>query len=177
MSGSALFCTFLSIFSTPSGCYGFLQGILRRFYLFMAQTFQREIGGHTLTIEVGRLLSQSNGSVTVRYGDSVVLVNVTAPPKPRENIDFLPLTVDYEERLYAVGRIPGSFFRREGRPSTEAILADRLTDRTLRPLFPKGFRHEVQIIVHILSADLENPCTRDHAHHSNQSGHLTPLSE
>jgi polyribonucleotide nucleotidyltransferase len=134
-----------------------LTGHFKEVDLSMVQTFQREIGGQTLTIEVGRLLSQANGSVTVSYGDSVVLVNVSASPKPRENLDFLPLTVDYEERLYAVGRIPGSFFRREGRPSTEAILADRLTDRTLRPLFPKGFRHELQIIIHVLSADLENP--------------------
>ncbi len=122
----------------------------------MVFTFQREIGGKLLTIETGKLAGQANGSVTVRYGDSVVLVTACASPQPREGIDFFPLTVDYEERLYAAGKIPGSFFRREGRPSQEAILAMRLTDRPLRPLFPKGFRNDVQVIITVLSADREN---------------------
>ena len=122
----------------------------------MMSTFERRIGERLLTIETGRLAQQANGSVLVRYGDSVVLVTATMS-KPREGIDFFPLTIDFEERLYARGKIPGSFFRREGRPSTEAILTDRLTDRPLRPLFPKGFRNEVQIIATTLSADLENP--------------------
>jgi polyribonucleotide nucleotidyltransferase len=109
-----------------------------------------------LAIEVGRLAGQANGAVTVRYGDTVVLVTACASSQLREGVDFLPLTIDYEERLYAAGKIPGGWFRREGRPSAEAVLADRLTDRPLRPLFPKGFRNEVQIIVTVLSADQEN---------------------
>ena len=122
----------------------------------MMSSFERRIGERLLTIETGRLAQQANGSVLVRYGDSVVLVTATMS-KPREGIDFFPLTIDFEEKMYARGKIPGSFFRREGRPSTEAVLTDRLTDRPLRPLFPKGFRNEVQIIATTLSADLENP--------------------
>ncbi len=121
----------------------------------MVKRFECTIGSRPLSIEVGRLAEQANGAVTVRYGDSVVLVTACTSP-PREGVDFLPLTVDYEERLYAAGKIPGSWFRREGRPSAEAILSARLIDRPLRPLFPKGFRHEVQIIVTVLSADQEN---------------------
>jgi polyribonucleotide nucleotidyltransferase len=122
----------------------------------MASTFQRQIGSSTLTLETGRLAQLANGALTVQYGDSVILVAATMD-KPREGIDFFPLTIDFEERLYARGKIPGSFFRREGRPSTDAILVDRLTDRPLRPLFPKGFRNEVQIVTTALSADMENP--------------------
>ena len=102
----------------------------------MAHVFEREIGGRTLTLESGTLAEQADGAVTVRYGDTVMLVTVVASAQPREGTDFFPLTVDYEERLYAAGKIPGSFFRREGRPTTEAILTMRLTDRPLRPLFP-----------------------------------------
>ncbi|MFC1935425.1 polyribonucleotide nucleotidyltransferase [Chloroflexota bacterium] len=122
----------------------------------MVETFSRNIGGRPLTIEIGRFAEQASGAAVIRYGDSVVLATVCTT-KPREGIDFFPLTVDYEERLYAAGKIPGSFFRREGRPPQEAILAARLTDRCLRPLFPKGFRNEVQVIVTVLSADQENP--------------------
>ncbi|MBM3948596.1 MAG: polyribonucleotide nucleotidyltransferase [SAR202 cluster bacterium] len=122
----------------------------------MASSFQTVIGGKTLSFESGKLAQKANGSVLVRYGDSVVLVTATMAA-PRVGVDFFPLTVDFEERLYARGKIPGSFFRREGRPSTDAILTDRLTDRPLRPLFPKGFRNEVQIISTALSADMENP--------------------
>ena len=122
----------------------------------MSSKFQRQIGSQTLTLETGRLAQLANGSLTVRYGDSMVLVAVTMD-KPREGIDFFPLTIDFEERMYARGKIPGSFFRREGRPSTDAVLADRLTDRPLRPLFPTGFRNEVQIVITALSADMENP--------------------
>ena len=107
-------------------------------------------------METGRLAKLANGSVLVTYGESVVLVTATMS-KPREGIDFFPLTVDFEDRLYARGKIPGSFFRREGRPSTDAVLIDRLTDRPIRPLFPKGFRNETQIIATPLSADMENP--------------------
>ncbi|MCL6645322.1 MAG: polyribonucleotide nucleotidyltransferase, partial [Dehalococcoidia bacterium] len=119
------------------------------------RTYEIEIGGKTLTIQHGILAQQANGAVTVRLGDTVVLVTVCMA-EAREGIDFFPLTVDYEERLYAVGKIPGGFPRREGRASTEAILAMRLTDRPLRPLFPKGFRNEVQVIATTLSADREH---------------------
>ncbi|MSQ22514.1 MAG: polyribonucleotide nucleotidyltransferase [Dehalococcoidia bacterium] len=122
----------------------------------MIQTFSRNIGGRLLSIEVGRFAEQAGGAALVRYGDTVVLATVCVAP-PREGLDFFPLTVEYEERHYAVGKIPGSFFRREGRPTQEATLAARLTDRCLRPLFPKGFRNEVQVIVTVLSADQENP--------------------
>ena len=122
----------------------------------MSQVHERTIGGRTLSIEVGKLALQAGGAVTVRFGDTVVLVTACASAAPREGIDFLPLTIDYEERLYAIGKIPGSFFRREGRPSTEATLAARLTDRPLRPLFPKGYRNDVQVVITVLSADQEN---------------------
>ncbi|MCZ6615368.1 MAG: polyribonucleotide nucleotidyltransferase [Chloroflexi bacterium] len=122
----------------------------------MIRTFTREIGGRTLTIEHGKLAGLAGGAVSVYYGDSMVVATVCTA-KPREGIDFFPLTVDFEERAYAVGKIPGSFFRREGRPSQDAILTDRLTDRCLRPLFPKGFKDEVQVVVTVFSADQENP--------------------
>ncbi|MEK9659756.1 MAG: polyribonucleotide nucleotidyltransferase [Chloroflexota bacterium] len=115
-------------------------------------TVQMEVAGKTLSIETGLFAQQANGSVVVRYGETVVLVTAVMGGV-REGMDFFPLTVDYEERLYAVGRIPGSFFRREGRPTTEATLAARLADRPLRPRFPKGMRNEVQIIATILSVD------------------------
>jgi polyribonucleotide nucleotidyltransferase len=117
--------------------------------------YELEVGGKTLTIQYGILANQANGSVTVRLGDTVVLVTATMADA-REGIDFFPLTIDYEERLYAVGKIPGGFPRREGRASNDGILAMRLTDRPLRPLFPKGFRQEVQIVGMTLSADREN---------------------
>jgi polyribonucleotide nucleotidyltransferase len=122
----------------------------------MPQLYERQIGDRPLAIEVGRLAGQAHGAVTVRYGDTVVLVTACVSAQPREGVDFLPLTIDYEERLYAAGKIPGGWFRREGRPSAEAVLADRLTDRPLRPLFPKGFRNDIQIIITVLSADQEN---------------------
>jgi len=122
----------------------------------MANDFQREVAGRTLRIESGRLAKQANGAVTVHYGETVVLVTACTSAESREGIDFLPLTIDYEERLYAAGKIPGSFFRREGRPSQEAVLASRLTDRPLRPLFPKDFRRDIQVVMTVLSADQEN---------------------
>ncbi|MFC2122888.1 polyribonucleotide nucleotidyltransferase [Bacteroidota bacterium] len=121
-----------------------------------SQSFEREIGGRRLVIETGKLAGQANGAVTVSYGDSVVLVTACTDKKPREGIDFLPLTIEYEERLYAAGKIPGGFIRREGRPTQEATLAARLTDRPLRPLLPKTWRNELQVIITVLSADLEN---------------------
>ncbi|HMO55574.1 MAG TPA: polyribonucleotide nucleotidyltransferase, partial [Tepidiformaceae bacterium] len=119
------------------------------------KTYELEVGGKTLTIQYGILAQQANGAVTVRLGDTVVLVTACMA-EAREGIDFFPLTIDYEERLYAVGKIPGGFPRREGRASNDGILAMRLTDRPLRPLFPKGFRNEVQIIATTLSADREH---------------------
>ncbi len=121
-----------------------------------SEVFECEFGGRTLAIETGKLAEQASGAVTVRYGDTVVLVTTCISDQPREGIDFLPLTVDYEERLYAAGKIPGGFIRREGRPSEEATLACRLTDRPLRPLLPKGWRNDIQLIVTVLSADREN---------------------
>src|SRR3989441_4863951 len=114
------------------------------------------IGSKPMILETGKLAEQAGGAVTVRYGDTLVLATATASKAPREGIDFFPLTVDFEERLYAAGKIPGSFPRREGRPSEYGILTARLTDRPLRPLFPKGFRNDVQIIITPLSADQEN---------------------
>jgi len=119
-------------------------------------TFTLEVGERTLSIESGKLAEQAGGAVTLRYGDTVVLVTACGGSKPREGVDFLPLTIDYEERLYAAGKIPGGFIRREGRPSQEATLASRLTDRPLRPLLPKEWRKEIQIIITVLSADQEN---------------------
>jgi len=122
----------------------------------MVHSFQATVGGRVLTIETGKLAGQANGAVTVRYGETIVLATATANREPRPDVDFFPLTVDYEERLYAAGKIPGGFFKREGRPSEQAILTCRLTDRPIRPLFPKGFRNDVQVIVAVLSADQEN---------------------
>ena len=114
------------------------------------------VGGKTITFEHGRLAKQAGGAVTIQLDDTIVFVSATMSTKPREGIDFFPLSVDYEERLYAGGQIPGSFFRREGRPGENAILTSRLTDRPLRPLFPKDMRNEVQVIMYSLSSDMEN---------------------
>jgi polyribonucleotide nucleotidyltransferase len=119
-------------------------------------TYTTEVGSETITIEAGLLAAQANGAVTVRQGDTIILSTATMAAKPREGTDFFPLTVDYEERLYAAGKIPGSFFKREGKASENAILICRLTDRPLRPLFPKGMRNEVQIVMTALSADQEH---------------------
>jgi polyribonucleotide nucleotidyltransferase len=114
------------------------------------------IGRQTLSIETGRLAKQADGAVVVRSGDTMVLVTACAAANPREGIDFLPLTVDYREYTYASGRIPGGFFKREGKPSEKEVLTSRLIDRPIRPLFPSGWRHETQIIALVLSADAEN---------------------
>ncbi len=119
--------------------------------------FNTVVGDRIIELETGKLAGQAGGAVTIRLGDSVVFAAATMAPQPRENAGFFPLTVEYEERMYAGGRIPGSFFRREGRPSTEAILTARLTDRPLRPLFDQSIRNEVQVIMFSLSADQENP--------------------
>ncbi|KQX69143.1 MULTISPECIES: polyribonucleotide nucleotidyltransferase [unclassified Paenibacillus] len=122
----------------------------------MEKRVQMELGGKPFILETGRLAKQANAAVTVRYGDTVVLSTVTASSGPKD-LDFFPLTVNYEERLYSVGKIPGGFIKREGRPSEKAILASRLTDRPIRPLFPEGFRNDVQIVSIVMSVDQECP--------------------
>ncbi|WP_458119129.1 polyribonucleotide nucleotidyltransferase [Paenibacillus sp. Z6-24] len=118
----------------------------------MEQRVEMQLGGRTLTLETGRLAKQANGAVMVRYGDTAVLCTVTASSEPKD-LDFFPLTVNYEEKLYAVGKIPGGFIKREGRPSEKAILASRLTDRPIRPLFPEGFRNDVQVANYVMSVE------------------------
>ena len=123
----------------------------------MLKEFKTELGGRELIIQTGKLAGLASGSVTVRYGDTVVLATAVISAEPREDVDFFPLLVDYEERLYAAGKISGSrFIKREGRPSDAAILACRLIDRPIRPLFPKGYKNDVQVIITVLSYDLEN---------------------
>ena len=117
------------------------------------RTFETTYAGRPLKVETGKTCALSNGSCWVRYGDTVVMANVTASPKPREGVDFFPLSVDYEERLYAVGKIPGSFTKREGKPSEKAILTSRMVDRPIRPLFPKDMRNDVSVVMTVLSVD------------------------
>jgi polyribonucleotide nucleotidyltransferase len=117
-----------------------------------SQRFETQLGGRKLSFEIGKYAALANASVMVRYGDSAVLATVVASKEPKE-LDFFPLTVNYEERLYAVGKIPGGFIKREGRPSEKAILASRLIDRPIRPLFPEGFRNEVQVVTTVMSVD------------------------
>ena len=121
----------------------------------VAINVEAEIGSQTFSLEAGKLAEQADGAVLVRYGDTVLLATAVSA-EPREGIDFFPMTVDYEERMYAAGKIPGGFIKRESRPSEAAILAMRLTDRPIRPLFPKGYKQEVQIVLTVLSADQEN---------------------
>ena len=121
----------------------------------MSQTFETQFGGRTLTIETGKLARLAGGSVTVRYGDTLVLGTANRSD-PRPGLDFFPLTVDFEERMYAAGKIPGGFIKREARPSEAAILAARLTDRPIRPLFPEGYKDDVQVVITVLSTDQEN---------------------
>jgi polyribonucleotide nucleotidyltransferase len=122
----------------------------------MLQRVEKEIGGRKLVLEVGEVAKQANGAVLVWYGETVVLVTAVMAPEEREGIDFVPLTVDYREKAYAAGKIPGGFFKREGRPSEREVLTSRLIDRPIRPLFRKGFRQETQVIAFVLSADMEN---------------------
>ncbi len=122
----------------------------------MPESISLEIGGRTMTIETGELAKQANGSALVRYGDqNVVLCAVTASAKPREGIDFFPLTCDFEEKMYAAGKIPGGYIKREGRPPEHAVLSSRQIDRPIRPLFPDGFRNDIQIVATVLSVDPE----------------------
>ncbi len=122
----------------------------------MFRTFETELAGRKLVIESGKIAELANGSVMVRYGETVVMVNVTASKEPKEGIDFFPLSVDYEEKLYAVGKIPGSFTKREGKPADKAILTSRAIDRPIRPLFPKDFRNDVCVIATVLSVEPDN---------------------
>jgi polyribonucleotide nucleotidyltransferase len=122
----------------------------------MLETVSMELGGRTLTLETGHIARQANGAVMVRYADTVVMAAVVAEKEGRPDRDFLPLTVDYREKMYAAGRIPGGFFKREGRPTEKEILSSRLTDRSLRPLFPEGFNCEIQVHINVLSHDAEN---------------------
>ncbi|MFV9567510.1 polyribonucleotide nucleotidyltransferase [Thermoanaerobacter mathranii] len=117
------------------------------------RTFEMELAGRKLIVQTGKVAQQANGAAWVKYGDTVVLVTACASKEPREGIDFFPLTVEYEERLYSIGKIPGGFIKREGKPSEKAILSARLIDRPIRPLFPHGYRNDVQIIATILSVD------------------------
>ena len=122
----------------------------------MYKKFETELAGRKLTVETGRVAELANGDAIIRYGDTVVMVNVTASKEPREGIDFFPLSVDYEEKLYAVGKIPGSFQKREGKPADKAILTSRAIDRPIRPLFPKDFRNDVCVVATVLSVEQDN---------------------
>ncbi len=122
----------------------------------MSKIFETEVAGRKLSIEVGKVAELANGSVIVRYGDTVVVTAATASAKPRDGIDFFPLSIDYEERMYAVGKIPGSFMKREGRPSENAILTARVIDRPMRPLFPKDLRNDVSIVSTVMSVEQDN---------------------
>ena len=121
------------------------------------QTVSMNLGGKTLTLETGRMAKQADASVLVHYGDTRVLVTAVSNKDPKPGIDFMPLTVEFAERFYAAGKIPGSFLKREGRPSSESTLAARLIDRPNRPLFPEGYYHDTQIIATVLSAFLWPP--------------------
>src|SRR4030066_808124 len=122
----------------------------------MNHKLQFDFGGRPFSIETGKVAKQANGSVMVQYGETVVLVTAVTSEKKREGLDFIPLTVNYLEMTYAAGRIPGGFFKREGRPSDRETLISRFIDRPLRPLFPKGFQNEIQVIATVLSADQDN---------------------
>ncbi|MBS4961273.1 MAG: polyribonucleotide nucleotidyltransferase [Clostridiales bacterium] len=123
----------------------------------MYRTYSMDLAGRPLVAEIGRVAEQANGEVMLRYGETVVLVTATASDKPRDGIDFFPLSIDYEERLYSVGKIPGGFIKREGKPSEKAILTSRCIDRPLRPLFPKDYRNDVAIVATVMSVDPDCP--------------------
>lgn len=123
----------------------------------MFRKFETELAGRPLVIETGKMAQLANGHCVVRYGDTVVMVNVTASRAPREGIDFFPLSVDYEEKLYSVGKIPGGYIKREGKPSEKAILTSRVIDRPIRPLFPSDLRNDVSVVATVLSVEQDNP--------------------
>ena len=122
----------------------------------MEKIYSIELAGRTMTFETGKLAGLANSSVLVKYGDTTVLVNVTASKEPKEGIDFFPLSVEYNERQYAVGKMPGGYKKREGKPSDEAILTSRAIDRPIRPLFPKDFRNDVVVDCLVLSVEQDN---------------------
>src|SRR5690554_4815104 len=122
-----------------------------------SKIFSTTVGGREMTVEIGGYCSHSNGECLIRCGDTVVLTNVTMAKEPREGIDYFPLGVDFEEKMYAVGKIPGGFKKREGRPSDKAIITSRLIDRPIRPLFPKGFFNDVSVVATALSVDTNIP--------------------
>jgi len=124
--------------------------------MFNIHRVQLDWGGRKLTLETGRLARQADGAVFASYGDTTVIATVVAAKQPKEGIDFLPLTVNYQEKYYAAGRIPGGYFKREGRPTEKEILTSRLIDRPIRPLFPRGWYNEVQVQCIVMSADGEN---------------------
>ena len=121
------------------------------------KTFEMDLAGRKLVIETGKYAGQADGSCIIRCGDTALLVCATVSKTKREGIDFFPLSVEYEEKLYSVGKIPGGFIKREGRPSEKAILTARLIDRPIRPLFPKGYFYDVQVIATVMSVDQEIP--------------------
>ena len=121
-----------------------------------AKIFKTMYAGRELIVETGKTSALANGSCWIRYGETVVMVNVTAAAKPRPDVDFFPLSVDFEEKLYSVGKIPGSFIKRESRPSEKAILASRCVDRPIRPLFPKDMRNDVSVVMTVLASDVDN---------------------
>ncbi|MBC7997208.1 MAG: polyribonucleotide nucleotidyltransferase, partial [Leptolyngbya sp.] len=121
------------------------------------KSFSLEIDGKTLEMTTGRMAKQASGACEIKCGDTMLLVTATESKNIRDNIDYFPLLVDYEEKLYAVGRVPGSFGRREGKAPDKAILTSRLIDRPIRPLFPEGYRNDVQIVATVMSADQETP--------------------
>jgi len=127
--------------------------------MFEHKIFTMDLAGRELSVEIGKIAELASGSAIIRYGETMVMVNVSKSAKPRDGIDFFPLSVDYEEKLYSVGKIPGGFLKREGKPSEKAILTSRLIDRPIRPLFPKGFRNDVQVVATVLSVDQD--CTPD----------------
>lgn len=121
--------------------------------MFEHRIFETELAGRKLSVEIGKICEMTNGNCIIRYGDTMLMVNVTKSAEPRDGVDFFPLSVDFEEKLYSVGKIPGGFLKREGKPSEKAILTSRLIDRPLRPLFPEGFRNDVQVVATVLSVD------------------------
>src|SRR5947208_1351704 len=124
--------------------------------MFNKHTVEIDWGGRPLKLETGKVARQADGAVVATYGETVVLATVVAAKTPREGVDFLPLTVDYQEKTYAAGRIPGGYFKREGRPTEKETLVSRLIDRPVRPLFAEGWRNETQVIITVLSHDMEN---------------------
>ena len=127
--------------------------------MFEHKIFTMDLAGRELSVEIGKIAQLASGSAILRYGETMVMVNVSKSAQPRDGVDFFPLSVDYEERLYSVGKIPGGFLKREGKPSEKAILTSRLIDRPIRPLFPKTFRNDVQVVATVLSVDQD--CTPD----------------